>query len=237
MPSSAKGNRTKVRERQRNNRYTDLRTDRFTQKTVLIFFVEMGPVGYPFGHVKDYYFLSCNSLIARYRINNRLPRSNLGRCVYHVLGVLEGMKVLRHQPWMPCLAGVVAAVLGFVLGSVPTAQAGCGDYVIMGNHHSQPVSQSDSPTKLPRTTDQQAPAPSRAPRPCSGPLCSQTPFVPPAPSSVSPQEEKEKALPSLPCGDQTDGIGYLVDDVLSYPLSPISSIFHPPRPSTSRPGL
>jgi hypothetical protein len=114
--------------------------------------------------------------------------------------------------WRGRLAGAVALLLG-LLAPAP-ARAACGDHVLWG-----PPS-----ARLPLLSPE-------APRPCTGPECSEQPSPQPAPAPfrVSVEQNRWAAL-AEPAPPETDGDPTIAEFSDRYcPDHPPLSIFHPPR--------
>jgi hypothetical protein len=132
--------------------------------------------------------------------------------------------------WSRLTAGVALTLLAGVPLAPSTARASCGDYVLMAGSHAPPRAE---PMQHPIDTPRPAhPAPADKKLPCSGPLCSQRPFVPlPAPAApVSltghPEWACALALPPLP---RPGSLSYLPGDDPVRSVHRGASIFHPPR--------
>jgi hypothetical protein len=122
------------------------------------------------------------------------------------------------------MLSLFALVLALSLPS--TAQAGCGDYVHIGSkpvHDATPPLTPGAPNSLPGD---------QAPRPCSGPGCSNgIPFPLLPPLTITPITVHELAcLPhGLPVMDAFL-VSPLPDAPALLPERCASSIYHPPRP-------
>jgi hypothetical protein len=116
------------------------------------------------------------------------------------------------------------------LGDAPSAQAGCGHYVIIGGEQkTQPDMKTDRVHSPPLTPAQHHPAP--LPSPCSGPRCSQKqlPFSPPPSIPVSVEDDRwSNARFTKP--HSADALCWLsLDSSALQPLDSLTSIYHPPR--------
>jgi len=121
-----------------------------------------------------------------------------------------------------CWPLLPAVLLGAWLCAPAAARASCGDYVTLGGK--------------PAHGEQQA-APDRPPAPmppCHGPSCSGVPRpdapMPPAPAPTGPHADEWGWLCAAPGGPEFGPIAWLRDADAVFPVSPATSIFHPPRP-------
>jgi hypothetical protein len=139
------------------------------------------------------------------------------------------MHALNTRFLASSLMGTVVTVLAGMLLAPSVARASCGDYLLMGAgaksaDHAHSFPQLPGSRKLPST-------PHDGPKPCSGPLCSQSPLpLPAVPPLVTAERESEHALSTffLFLAEATPNGRYL-DDFLGQPVRRGASIYHPPR--------
>jgi hypothetical protein len=138
------------------------------------------------------------------------------------------MPPLHHIGRVRVVFVVALSLLSAVLLAPGTTQASCGSYVILrspGKNATQPA--------VPQTGFGQMPVAdhSEQPRPCSGPACSNRPFIPPLPDvpSVHPPRDEASGIAAFTLAAETSSAPLAESLSLQYPLQHPLSIFHPPR--------
>src|SRR5579884_2341767 len=132
------------------------------------------------------------------------------------------MRVPSNSTCSLLTLGVIIISLAGVLFAPSTAQAGCGEHVVV----SLPPEK-----KLPISAPSLPEAPAKKQVPCSGPHCTRSPFVPtPAPAvpvTMSGPDAAQLLEPLLlPASRSTTFLG---EDSCEHPQFSSSGIYHPPR--------
>jgi hypothetical protein len=135
--------------------------------------------------------------------------------------------LLHHFRWVRLVFVVALSLLGILLPFTGTTQASCGSYV---THHS---GKNTSQAAVAHTGSGQMPLTNHSdePRPCSGPNCSNRPFLPPLPSvpSVRLLGDEASVTTSFTFGAEIT-FAPLAEGLLpQHPFQHSRSIFHPPR--------
>lgn len=131
------------------------------------------------------------------------------------------------------LGGIFLASVVFVCLCPVSAQAGCGDYVVVtgsGANHSHSLIGVTDPAHLPLSLSGSSHTPLRMP--CQGPNCSNRrslpPLAPPAPQRLA--VDQWAILPGDVATNASDEIVVPVTDPsLGFAMSHFSRIFRPPR--------
>ena len=138
------------------------------------------------------------------------------------------MPPLRHI-WRVRVVFVVALSLPSAILLAPgTTQASCGSYVTVrspGKSADQPAVAQTGFGQMPLTDH------SGKPRPCSGPMCSGRPSIPPLPDvpSVRPPVDEASGIAAFTLAAEASS-GPLAESLSpQHPLQHPRSIFHPPR--------
>jgi hypothetical protein len=123
--------------------------------------------------------------------------------------------------------GTVVVPLAALLVYLPSAHAGCGDYVIRKSVSSKAEMSKASTSSSPMT---HGPAsPHKDGRPCSGPSCSNGQSTPDLPVTPTAPDHEEWAIKGIAYKPFSESDGLLSFYSLSHPLVQPGEIFHPPR--------
>jgi hypothetical protein len=125
------------------------------------------------------------------------------------------------QHFLPRLlrsCGIVAVLVLIVLGSVQSAQASCGDWLV---GHDMPAHAPQLASAAEAGGNQAKPAEAPRRRPCNGPSCGRAPVAPLAPSeapTISPDLDRAALLSGLvPVEASTAGAWLAFDEPLLIP--------------------
>jgi hypothetical protein len=134
--------------------------------------------------------------------------------------------------WHLLHSGMVMAlaITSAVLFAPGQAQAGCGEYVVIGPRGNF-AGMSATPTHPPMTPRADETGPGGPRPPCSGPLCSQSPQSPPVPATPPPAGPVTEWGDIGPTSFALDplAVSPLPDEGSERPERCGAAVFHPPR--------